>query len=149
MDDLNYTELSTEIDRQLKTHQYIILATCANNNVTARAMAHINDGVTVMFSTNRNSKKVEQMKQNPNIALAIEGIKIEAAAEIFGQPKSHSLFTAEYVKKFPQYGTMYLETPDDLLIIARPQKISLYKYLGKPWYEVLDVENNRAYRVEL
>jgi len=84
MDELNYKDLANEITEKLQSEQYLILATCANNKVTARAMAHINDGLTILFSTSENSEKVEQIKQNSNIALAINNLKIEAVAELFG-----------------------------------------------------------------
>jgi uncharacterized pyridoxamine 5'-phosphate oxidase family protein len=138
-----------EIFQKLRSAKEIVLATCANNKVTARMMCHINDGLTIMFSTNRNSKKVEQMKENQNIALAIENLQIEAVAEIFGPPKGNSFFLEEYPKKFPHLGAIYPDTPDDLLIIAKPIKISLFKFLGKPCTDVLEVIERKAYRIDL
>jgi len=149
MEELNFTELKSEIEEKLKSEQNIILATCANNKVTARAMAHVNDGLSILFATSRNSEKVRQMEQNQNIAFAIGNLKIEAVAELFGHPKGHTFFISEYPKKFPHYGEIYPEKPDDLLIIAKPKKISLFKYLGKPCEDILDMENNRAYRKDL
>lgn len=149
MEELNYTELSNEIKTKLKTEENIILATCANNKVTARAMAHINNELIILFTTSRKSEKVEQMKQNSNIALAIGNLKIEAIAELFGHPKGHSFFISEYPKKFPHLGAIYPEKPDDLLVIAKPKKISLFKYIDKPCEDVLDVDNKRAYRIDL
>jgi Pyridoxamine 5''-phosphate oxidase. len=149
MEKLDFTKLSNEIERKLKSEQTIILATCADNKVTARTMAPVNQGLSVLFSTNRNSVKIEQIKQNQNIALAVGNMKIEAVAELFGHPKEHAFFTAEYPKKFPQYGALYPDKPEDILVIARPIKISLYKYFGKPCEDVLDLENNTAYRISL
>lgn len=149
MEELIYTQLSNEIGTKLKSEENIILATCANNKVTARAMAHINDGLTILFATSRNSEKIKQMEQNPNIALAVGNLKIEAIAEFFGHPKGHAFFISEYPKKFPHLGAIYPEKPDDLLVIAKPQKISLFKYLGKPCEDVLEVDNKRAYRIDL
>ena len=149
MEELNYNELLDEIIQKLHSAKEIVLATCANNKVTARMMCHINDGLTIMFSTNRNSEKVQQMKQNPNIALAIENLKIEAAAELFGHPRGNSFYIEEYPKKFPHLGAIYPDTPDDLLVIAKPVKISLFKYLGKPCEDVLDAKEKKAYRISL
>lgn len=149
MDELNYTELSNEIEKKLQSEETIVLATCANNRVTARMMCHINDGLTILFSTSKNSEKAEQIRQNPNIALAIGNLKIEAIAEHFGHPSGHSFFLKEYPKKFPHLGAIYPEKPDDLLIVAKPTKISLFKYVGKPCEDVLEVEMKHAYRIEL
>lgn len=149
MNELNYIELRSEIEKKLQTEEMIVLATCADNKVTARMMCHINDGLTIMFSTSKNSQKVEQMRQNPNIALAIGNLKIEAVAELFGHPSGHPFFLEEYPRKFPHLGKIYSSTPDDLLVIAKPIKISLYKFTSKPCEDVLEIENDRAYRIEL
>ncbi|MGF7144188.1 putative pyridoxamine 5'-phosphate oxidase family protein [Anaerotaenia torta] len=147
--ELNYNDLCNEITEKLQSEDNIILATSANNKVTARAMAHINDGLTILFATSRNSEKVEQMRRNPNVALASGNLKIEAIAELFGHPKGHSYFINEYPKKFPHLGEIYPEKPEDILIIARPTKISLFKYLGKPCEDVLETASKQAYRIEL
>ena len=149
METLSYNELSDEIEERLKSEETIILATYADNKITARAMAPVNDGLLILFSTNINSEKVAQMKQNPNIALAIGNIQVEAVAELFGHPKGHEFFVKEYPKKFLHYSAVYPEKPEDLLVIARPKKISLYKYLGKTCKDVLDIENSCAYRIDL
>ena len=149
MSELNYVDLESEIVAILQKENTIFLATCANNKVTVRAMAHINDGLNVLFGTSKNSEKIRQMDQNPNIALAIGNIKIEAIAELFGHPKGHPFFTNEYLKKFPQYGKIYPEKPDDILVIAKPIKISLFKFLGKPCEDILEITNNSAYRIDL
>lgn len=94
-------------------------------------------------------QRVEQIRQNPNIALAIGNLKVEAVAELFGHPSVHPFFLEEYPKKFPHLGKIYSSTPDDLLIIAKPIKISLYKFIGKPCEDVLEIENDCAYRIEL
>ncbi len=149
MEELNYSALSAEIEAKLAPLEAIVLATCTDGKVTARTMCPVNDGLTILFSTNRNSEKAEQIRKNPNIALATGNLQIEAVAEVFGHPSGHSFFIAEYPKKYPHFGEMYPENPDDLLIIARPTKISLYKFLGKPCADVLEAEGERAYRVGL
>jgi hypothetical protein len=112
-------------------------------------MVRINDGLTVLFSTSGNSEKIMHVKQNPNIALAVGNLKIEATAELFGHSKGHSFFIADSSKKFPRYGAQCPERPDDILVIAKPKKVCLYKYFGKPCEGVLDVDNQSAYRIDL
>lgn len=148
MNPLDYNVLTDEITKRLQSEEGLILATCANNKVTARMMCHINDGLTILFATSLKSQKVEQIQQNPNVALAIGNLKIEAVAELFGNPNGHPLFVAEYPKKFPQLGDLYESTPDDVLIIARPTKIALFKYIDGPCEDVLEVEEKKAYRLD-
>jgi general stress protein 26 len=73
MNELNYDELSEEIIKKLQAEDSIVLATCADNRVTARSMCHINDGLTILFATNRNSLKTEQIKKT-QISLWPSGI---------------------------------------------------------------------------
>lgn len=146
---LNYDELSEEIAGKLQAEETVVLATCADGKVTARMMCHINDGLDILFSTSRNSEKVRQMRQNPSVALATGNLKIEATAELFGHPGGHPFFLREYHRKFPQLAELYQSSEDDLLVIARPAKLALYKFLGAPCEDVLEVEGKRAYRVGL
>jgi general stress protein 26 len=149
MQELNFDELFGEIETKLKDETSIVLATSANDKVTARLMAHINYGVTLMFSTSRNSQKVKQMQSNPNIALAIDNIKIEATAELYGHPSTHPTFQTDYTVKFPYYQAQYKSNPDDLLVIAHPLKISLYKYINGPCEDVLLPMEAKAHRTKL
>ncbi|MCL2775809.1 MAG: pyridoxamine 5'-phosphate oxidase family protein [Oscillospiraceae bacterium] len=144
-EELNYNELSDEIVQKLRSEWSIILATCANDKVTARAVCHVNDGLTIMFSTNEGSEKVEQMKQNPNVALAVGNIRIEATAEIVGNAENYPSFIEEYRKKFPEFGGLYGN--DYYLIIAKPTKISLYKYIDGPREDVLNINTKTSYRI--
>lgn len=149
MNELDYNKLSNEVMKKLRKEKSIVLATCADNRVMARMVSHINDGLTILFSTGRNNQKAEQIRQNPNIAFAIDNLKIEAVAEFFGHPGGHPSFLKEYQKKFPLLVKLYPSSPDDLLIIAKPIKISLYKYLGRPCEEVLETDSETAYRLDL
>jgi len=149
MEEIRYDELAKEIEKQLRKAKEIVLATCAEGRVTARLMAPLSDGLEVLMSTSVNSLKVSQMRQNPNIALAIGNLKMEAEAELFGHPGGHPTFLKEYAKKFPLYAKLYKSSPEDLLVIAHPKKIALYKFAGKPCEEILLPEEKWAYRLGL
>ena len=147
MEELNYEKLFHEIEKKLRSEKSMILATCADDKVTARMVSHINDGLTVLFSTNRNSQKAEQMRRNANIALAIDNMNIEAAAELFGHPGGHVFFQRAYPKKFPLFAKLYPDTPEDMLVIARPVKITLFKYSKGACWDVLETDGKKAYRL--
>ena len=148
-EELDYEKLAGEVEKQLKKAKEIVLATCADDQVTARMMAHINEGLTVLTATSKHSQKAAQMRQNPNVALAIGNLKIEATAELFGHPDGHPTFLATYAKKFPLYAKLYRSNPEDVLVIAHPRKISLYRYAGKPCEDILLPEEKKAYRIAL
>ncbi len=45
--------------------------------------------------------------------------------------------------------TEYPAQPDDIVVLVKPTKITLYKFLGKACEDVLDIKNHIAYRIEL
>jgi len=144
---LNYAELKNEIIWMLENTQEITLATCFKNKVTARTMAIVNEELTIMFQTDSNSEKIQQMRGNPNIAFAIGNIQIEAMARICENPKENPFFLDKYKEKYPQYYAKYTDILDEILVIAIPVKTSLYKYIdGMPCVDILDVQANKAFR---
>ncbi len=151
MQELNYEQLVNEIIGRLEKEENIVFATSAGNIVSARTMCHVNDGITIMFSTNGQSGKVEQIKKNPNVALVVGDVQVEATAELYGPPSKHELFVAINDKKFPWMKDAFQPSPDGIddgmLIICHPIKISVYRYLdGKPHWDVLLATEKKAFR---
>ncbi len=145
--ELDYSELEVEIISKLEKANNIVFATSVNDRVTARMMANVNIGLDIFFGTKGFSEKVEQISHNPLVALVADNLSIEGKALIVGHPDDVPDFTIKYLAKFPQYGTMYPTTSDDVVIKISPTKISMYKYIDGPCSDVLDIENNRAYRI--
>ena len=151
MEKLDYTQLAYEIATCLKEAENIVFSTCADDRVTARTMCHVNDGLVVMFGTGGDSLKVEQIKCNSNVALVCGGLQMEAVAELCGPPSKHAVYSTLNDEKFPWMKDAYPLDPevDDtgMLVVCRPKKILLYKYLdGQPHWDVLDAETQTAYR---
>jgi general stress protein 26 len=152
MKELDFNELSNEIIEKLEKEQNIVFATSANNIVSARTMCHVNIGLDILFSTGGKSGKVEQIKQNANVALVIGDLQIEAKAELFGHPSKHQRFIEKNDIKFPWMKDAFKPEPgkedDGMLIICHPTKITIYKYLeGNPHWDVLSMENKKAVRL--
>ena len=152
MEKLDYNQLSLEIEKQLEKAENIVFATSANDIVTGRTMCHVNDGLTVMFGTGGNSVKTEQVRLNKNVALVCGPLQIEATAELYGHPSKHAAYVEMSEKKFPWMKNAFPPDPDaqddGMLIICRPKKISLYKFLnGEAHWDVLETEGQKAYRV--
>lgn len=144
---IEYNVLSNEIINLLEDTESIVLATSINNKVTARTMSHVNVGLTILFQTGNNSEKARQIRENPNVAFAIQNMQMEAVAEIHGHPLDNPLFIEKYKTKFPNYFDKYTNQTDEILVIARPTKITLYKYIdGKPYRDIMLVNEKIAYR---
>lgn len=46
-------ELEKEVISLIDREKYLVLATCENNHVTARAISHINIGLDIFFQTDK------------------------------------------------------------------------------------------------
>lgn len=149
MESLNYETLQNEVISILESAQEIVFATSSEDRVTARTMNHINMGLTIMFGTKRHSEKVAQLKKNKNVAFVTGNVQIEAVAELSGHPDNFPDYTAKFVQKFPGLGAVYPSTPEDVVISATPTKITLFKFLEKPYHDVLDVAAHKAYRIAI
>ncbi|MFA7673969.1 MAG: pyridoxamine 5'-phosphate oxidase family protein [Clostridia bacterium] len=97
-----FEQLKDEIVNIIEREKSITLATSVNNKVTARTMSHVNEDLTIYFQTSGSSEKIKQIEQNPNIALAVANIQIEAIVRNCGHPLgSHNkTFIEKYKENF-------------------------------------------------
>jgi len=145
---LDYTLLSDEIIGLLEKPPTIILSTCADNRVTARTMNLISEGVIVYFLTAKDGEKGKQILINPNVAMAVDNIQIEAIARFTDNEDEIKLCSAKFKAKFPQLYEKYADFPEEPTLVCEPLKIKLYKFIdGKICFDVLDVKESKAYRV--
>ena len=150
MTELDFKTFWDDVRGQLEKANTIILATCVDNHITTRTMAPLLDGTSILLSTGRNSLKIQQMQQNPHIALVLGGINIEAIAEVYGHPSTYPRYEEIYAARYPEYVEKYESSPEDVLVLAKIQKISVYNYCdGKACKDILDISEERAYRIEL
>ena len=147
--EIEYTILEEEIIRFLDDHKMLILATSANDRVTARSMSCVNIGLTIYFQTDKRFTKFEQIEQNPQVALCAGNVQIEGAA-IIG---NHSLdpsnkdFIELYKKSHPDAYKTYSHLENNVVIKVEPTFITLWKYSdGKPYREFLYIQSHKAER---
>lgn len=145
--ELDYSKLVIELEDILLKENSMVLATSKEDKVTARLINHINYGLDVLFSTKINSLKINQITANPQVALAISNLKIEGRAELLGNPCDHKTFPQDYANKFPYLGKIYKSAPDDILVIVKPSKLSLYKFINGACEDVLIPYEKKAYRM--
>lgn len=144
--ELEYKKLFNEVEKKFSKAKNITLATTDGVKISARTVCIINDGATLLVSTNIKSIKIAQIKANPNVAVAYKNLQAEATAELFGHPSAHPFYLKKFAKKYPVLARIYKPTDDDILVVIKPSKVRLYKYLGKPCEDVLDIENLKAFR---
>jgi general stress protein 26 len=145
---IDYNELANEVIGLLEEIQTIILATCTNERVTARTMNMVNDGLTIYFQTGKNGDKGKQVCKNPNVAIAVDNIQIEAVARFTDNTNEIALCSTKYKAKYPRLYEKYFDFPEEPTLICEPTIIKLYKFIdGKICFDVLDVKDKKAYRL--
>ena len=144
---INFDELSEEIKTILKKETTIVFATTWNNKVTARTVSHVNDELTIYFPAGESSEKLQQIKNNPNIACAVDNMQIEAVAKICGDFNENPYFKKLYETKFPRYFEAYKILGNEVVIKITPKKIKLWKYFnGVPCFDIAELNSKTAYR---
>ena len=157
--DLEYNELEktikNEFDKLCSDGLYKrgILATSENNQVTARRMRFIPDGLNLYAWTDSRSMKIRQIRSNPNVAIVAGFIQVEGKATLCGHPlkPENKAYIEAYRRKLPE-SFEKVEKPTfesvDLieLIKINPVKISMPSMAETFSKDVLDVAKGKAYR---
>ena len=143
---IDYDALTKEIISILEKETLIVLATAAGDKVTARTMCHVNDGLEIYFGTSNRSQKYEQIKANPHVAFVVGNMQIEAVATICGHPGTNPEYIKIYNAKFPHLAGLYPPREDDVVIKCSPTKMTLYKFIDGPAWDILDLKQKKAYR---
>jgi len=155
--ELSYNELKEEMLEALLKHRLLVLATSDGENVTARTVRCVPDGLKVYVAANKNSNEWNQVQENPNVALAGGNLQIEAVASLKGQVSDDE--NKPYLESFKRIDPeRYLDwerrghfaNPLSHILEINPSKMSLYFSMPSPedsHISVLDVENQKAYKL--
>ena len=134
-----------------------ILATSQDDNVTARRMRLLSDGLNLYGWSNPYTRKSEQIIINPKVSVVVEYIQIDGNALLLGHPTDEPKFLELIRRKLPtRYESLvknWRENSDRVVIEVIPKRISLWKYddpssgiIGGLY--VLHVDKKKAYRLD-
>lgn len=146
---LDFIKEKQEVFQILSSKKTMVLATSAENRVTARSMSCVVINDKIYFQTDRTFLKYRQIKNNPQVALCIDNIQIEGLASITGHPYSNE--NKHFIEKFKidHNGSFlnYSHMENEIVVEVKPVLITLWKYIdGKPLREFLDFTNGKAVR---
>jgi len=106
--EMQYEELEQEFLEELADlgtedlhSERSVVATSKDNQVTARRMRLLSDGLTLYGWTNPYTRKGEQIMANPNVSVVLEYIQIDGVASLKGHPTSEPEFLEIIRKKLP------------------------------------------------
>ena len=154
---ISYEELEKEIIEIIRNRPLKIIATSSGDSVTAREVRFISDGLNMFFLTDNRSRKYEQIKTNPNVAVAVGNLQIEAITKTKDQPLKESEFLELFQETQPD---RYIEwsksghftNPNMRVMEVSPKRIALYinrtvDEKTKTYLEILNISCGEAFRL--
>ena len=156
--EIPYEELEQEFKDEFKKlgtaglYERGILATSANDFVTARIMRFIPDGLKIYCWTNRHSRKHKQILENPNVAIVVGYIQGEGVASVKGHPLDEPKFLEIYKKQMPEaYEHSFKDWRDwdQVVIEIEPKRLAFYKIDDYPdsYFDILNIGLGKAHRI--
>jgi general stress protein 26 len=138
-----------EVISALEQNKKWVLATAAQNRVTARTMSIVNIGLRIFCQTDRNFLKCQQIATNPNVALCLNNIQIEATAAFRGNifDPANQQFVELYQKFHPSAFERYAHLSNEIVIALEPHLITIWKYIdNQPCRDIYQVREKKAKR---
>jgi len=147
---IDYNELEKETFDYLNNKKHIVLATCLNDEPTARTVSHIILDNKIYFQTDIKFDKCMQIEENNNVALCLDNYQIEGTAKILEHPFNEKC--KRFLNKFKQVHknsfNEYSALEDEVVIQISPIFIKIWKYIDdKPFIEYLNITDRVATRV--
>ncbi len=141
--DPRLTQLVVEF---LARHNYCTLATCAGGRPHAAVVLYASDGLDIYFFTGTRSKKIKNIKENPNVAVTIEGkkliffpqaVEIQGHAEILSKDdeKAQDVYYSKWKIENKIAARRIHEKLDAIWVKIMPEKIFTYG-IGTRFWEI-------------
>ncbi|MFR0823396.1 MAG: pyridoxamine 5'-phosphate oxidase family protein [Clostridia bacterium] len=144
-----YDELEKETFDYLDKNKHIVLATCLNNEPTARTVSYIIIDNKIYFQTDIKFDKCMQMEGNENVALCLDNYQIEGTAKILEHPfnEKNNKFLEKFKQVHKKSFNEYSDLEDEVVIEIKPIFIKIWKYINnKPYIEYLNITDRVATR---
>jgi hypothetical protein len=151
-ENIDYQELKQKIITYLIGKKAIVIATAAQNRVTARTVSFVNIQLELFFWSYKNHTKCYQIEENQRVALCRDILQIEGIATLNGSilDKKNKEYLLPYKTRFPKKYVRYLNDSSLILISVIPTLCILLVYIdGMVYRDHLDLIKKYAFRVEL
>lgn len=146
---LDYRQLQEICVKYLNERKFISVATSYRDQVRARVVDYVNDGLRIAFLTWKDTVKMEHLKHNPRIALCVDSLQVEGKASMMGHPSlpENNKFMDIYQKRHPSPFRNFIDQPEILQITVEPELMILMKYERRHLYlDHLDILKQEARR---
>lgn len=149
--ELDYDLLLGDIVGYLSSNKIWVLATSAQDRVTARSVSIVNSGLKIYFQTHEDYLKYKQIRENNRVALCWNNVQVEGIATIAGNPfaPGNEEFIRLYKESHGDSFDRYTKLPGEVVIAVAAELITMWKYIDSvPYIDYLDVDNKKATRVK-
>ena len=114
---MNYEKSIENILNILRNAKFVVLATSNKNGiVSACQMCIVNDGLKVYFQTDSSFEKIQNIKENSNVAINIGKYYFKGIAKIVGHPSNNINFINKIKEKHPETYSRYTNLLSEVLI---------------------------------
>jgi general stress protein 26 len=149
--ELDYEEKIKEVIKFLESEESdtMVLATSFEDRALARNVLIFSRGLELYFFTWGHSRKCQQIRKNPNVALCKDDMKIEGMAEILGGLLKEK--NKEYVdfmrSKAPESIENWEKYPGMVIVRVKPTRIVYGSRTinDNAYLDFIDLENKKAY----
>ena len=132
------SDIEKEIVTYLIKKPFITLATCSSKGEPiTHPIAHVTDGTTVYFVTDQTTRKVQNIKENNQVAYStfdeidkidqIKSIQMEGTATILPKGNEYSKAWEMIIEKFPFMANMP-PNPNNVIVKIIPRKCHYSDY---------------------
>lgn len=146
---IDYSKLEKETFEYLDKNKHIVLATCLEDEPTARTVSYIVLDNKIYFQTDINFDKCIQIESNENVALCIENYQIEGKAKILEHPfnEKNKKFLDKFKNIHKSSFNKYSSLESEVVIEIEPIFITIWKYIDdKAYREYLNISDKVATR---
>ncbi len=131
-------ELKNKICEYLASHYYLNLATVSpQGNPMAHTLAYVSEEAVVYLATNKNTRKVQNIMQNPHVAYTVDedepdwfdmqALQVEGRASLITDEKELREVGEIMAAKFPIAADMPPD-PDIVMIKIEPEVVYYLDY---------------------
>jgi hypothetical protein len=150
---LDYGEKRQELAEFLASEEnaVMVLATSYDDRVFARPVSVASDGLDIYFLTWEHSRKCEQIRSNPRVALCKDRVQVEGTAELLGGllDERNKRYTDILRGKLPGTVERWQHRPGMIIVRVKPSFAAVGGAIGdEVWLEYLDIENEEAFALQ-
>ena len=141
--------IKQEIEEYISKRRFLTLGTSSKNGKPlTHPMAYVNIGTDVYFSTNKSSRKIKNILENPNVAYSIYDqtdhldeirlLQMEGKAEKINDEKEYKNIMKMLKSKFPY--SNYIPISSDTIVIKISPKSCYFSDYNRRFGNIEEIE---------